>query len=198
MLTRIGAVCAAGLFALGLSVQSADAMMALPKKLNIPTSTAMSTGPKTLAPFAHVRFCKSNPAQCSVSGGRRSVAMTDEKWRQLSRVNSIVNRAIRPVHDRKIGALADHWTLNPRAGDCEDYALTKRAKLLRMGWPSSSLLIATAYAPRVGHHAVLVVRTNKGDYVLDNLRRQIKPWRKTGYRWHKMQSPKNPRYWVKV
>ena len=38
--------------------------------------------------------------------------------------------------------IADYWTLpTDGKGDCEDYALLKRHELIRLGWPSSALLM---------------------------------------------------------
>ncbi|MNL69638.1 hypothetical protein D3C87_1945270 [compost metagenome] len=44
-------------------------------------------------------------------------------------------------------------------------------------------------------HAVLVVKTSKGDLVLDNRSSAIKPWRSTDLRWVKIQSGDNPKRW---
>ena len=44
----------------------------------------------------------------------------------LKSVNNRVNRAIAPRGDRR-----DEWAINVSSGDCEDYALTKRAALIR-------------------------------------------------------------------
>ena len=57
----------------------------------------------------------------------------------------------------------------PRERDCNDYAVTKRHKLLALGWPSSSLLLAKVVVPSGEHHLILVVRTSEEDLVLDNL-----------------------------
>lgn len=152
----------------------------------------------TLAPFAHVLFCVDNPDECTTSGTKKSIYLSAQKWRQLNRINRSINRAIRPVHDLASSGLEDVWSVKPRAGDCEDYALTKRSQLIKMGWPTGALSIATVYAPRVGHHAVLVVRTNRGDYVLDNLKEKILPWKRTGYRWNKVQTPENPMLWATI
>jgi predicted transglutaminase-like cysteine proteinase len=47
-------------------------------------------------------------------------------------------------------------------------------------------------------HAVLTVRTNRGEYVLDNLNKDVLPWSKTGYRFVKRQSQRNPNVWVSL
>lgn len=163
-----------------------------------PMSTRMVLGQNALAPFGHVRFCAINVTECTSSDGEISITITGENWRQLNRVNLATNRAIRPAYDGVVNGLDDSWTLRPAAGDCEDYALTKRSQLIKMGWPSGALSIATVEAPGVGHHAVLVVRTDRGDYVLDNLQRKILPWQRVGYVWIKIQSTGNPRRWFTI
>ena len=42
----------------------------------------------------------------------------------------------------------------------------------------------------------LTVRTDRGDFVLDNMKPQIRRWDKTGYVFIKRQSQKNPQVWV--
>jgi predicted transglutaminase-like cysteine proteinase len=45
-------------------------------------------------------------------------------------------------------------------------------------------------------HAVLTVKTNRGEFVLDNQEPAILPWNKTGYRFVKRQSQSDPNDWV--
>lgn len=47
-------------------------------------------------------------------------------------------------------------------------------------------------------HAVLTVRTDRGDYVLDNLEPQIKPWNETSYDYLKRQSTHYTGAWVSI
>ena len=157
------------------------------------SSSHMATSGSTSAPFGHVVFCKNNGGQCRKRGSGTK-RFSQKSWRQLASVNSSVNRSIRPKDDGKL----DKWQTNVRVGDCEDYALTKRARLLSAGWPSSALLITTGYLRSGSYHAVLVARTDRGDFVLDNLSGSVKPWRRVGYRWKKQQSASNPRQWVKL
>lgn len=83
----------------------------------------------------------------------------------------------------------------PVSGDCEDYAITKRHKLIAQGWPIRSLRLAVARTAWGEGHAVLVVKTSDGDLVLDNLTSAIKPFQKSGLRFLKIQSEDNPRMW---
>ena len=74
------------------------------------------------------------------------------------------------------------WTVSASAGDCEDYVLTKRHQLIRAGIPASSLRIAYVKTRRGEDHAILIVKTNGKDLVLDNLTATIRPLSQTGYR----------------
>jgi predicted transglutaminase-like cysteine proteinase len=154
----------------------------------------------TLAPMAHVVFCMRYPADCEVrhiAFRPRPVELTLERWNELRNVNAEVNRGIVPQANTE-GLFGEKWLISPRAGDCNDYAVTKRHELLARGWPSRSLLLAEVVTSWGEHHLVLVVRTREGDYVLDNLIANIRPWSRTRYQWVKVQSPRAPRFWSTV
>lgn len=196
MLVRVAAITFFTLIAALDSAAAAPAASAIPKSISLPGKTsAMPAGRPTVAPFAHIMFCQSNPSHCRSGGGRGAAKLTARTWTKITAVNARVNRSIQPVNDNPN---RDTWSVSPRKGDCEDFALTKRAKLLRAGLKPSQLIIATARVPGVGNHAVLVVRTDRGDFVLDNLTNKIRPWSRTGYRWLKKQSAENPKRWVSL
>jgi predicted transglutaminase-like cysteine proteinase len=125
------------------------------------------------------------------------MVLAPEDWDELVAVNARVNRNIAPERNND-GSAGKKWALAPEAGDCNDYAVTKRHELLARGWPSSSLLLAEVVTPWEEHHLVLVVRTREDDYVLDNLFEGIRVWSDTSYQWVRIQSPKNPRFWSAV
>lgn len=110
-----------------------------------------------------------------------------------------MNEAIAPVADNVHYGRAEYWTIpTDGEGDCEDYALTKRSELIASGMPMDALRIATARRWDGGAHVVLTVATDRGDYVLDNLRNNIMPWSDTGYAWLERQAANNPWEWVTV
>jgi predicted transglutaminase-like cysteine proteinase len=151
-----------------------------------------------MAPLAHVRFCIENPGQCErrrVSIRKRSVALTAARMTELETVNRVVNAAIRPVSEG-FDVMADRWRIAPATGDCDDYAVTKRAHLLGLGWPSSALLLTQVSHSVNESHLVLTVRTVGGDFVLDNLHRTVRPFARYAGRVEKMQSPVNPANWM--
>ena len=146
----------------------------------------------TLAPFAFVKFCGKNPGDCSRANGPTVAQLTGDRERQLRRVNNQVNRSIRPVNE--IGR-RDRWEADVAQGDCEDFVLTKRRKLISLGWSPRTLRIAVTRTASGEGHAVLVVKTSKGDLVLDNRTAAIKSWQRTDLNWVKIQSAENPRMW---
>jgi len=129
------------------------------------------------APLGYQLMCLKTPSECK-GGGTASVKATADIMDKLTRVNSKVNRSIRPRNDRG----ADVWSANATSGDCEDYALGKRRALIKAGLPASSLRIAYVKTRRGEDHAILVVKTSKGDYALDNLNASVRPLSQTGYR----------------
>ncbi len=151
---------------------------------------------RVAAPFASVVFCTQYPEECRAPRSRNyglEIRLTPTRLSELQDVNLSVNKRIRPVED-----VSDTWSLEPVSGDCEDYAISKRHELIARGWPSQTLRLAVVYTPFGEGHMVLVVKTDKGDMVLDNRNSAIRPWNKTGLRWVMIQSPVNPARWRKV
>jgi predicted transglutaminase-like cysteine proteinase len=118
-----------------------------------------------------------------------------KRWVELVKVNARVNQTIRPARNTR-GVVGEAWIVWPPAGDCNDYAVTKRHELLSRGWPPSVLLLAEVVTSNGKHHLVLVVRTDVGDVVLDNLRPDVRDWRILQYQWKRIQSPADPAFWL--
>ena len=153
---------------------------------------SMSTLPAAAgskAPLGYQLMCLKTPSECK-GGGSTSVKATGDIMSQLTKVNSKVNRSIRPRNDNG----ADVWSASASSGDCEDYVLAKRRALIKAGLPASSLRIAYVKTRRGEGHAILVVKTSKGDYVLDNLNTSVRPLSQSGYRIIS-QSGANPMKW---
>jgi len=123
--------------------------------------------------------------------------MDEVLWVKLRSANDLVNASTTPESDREHYGRAEYWSIvTDGFGDCEDYALTKRKNLIEQGVPSRSLRIAIVRMPGGERHAVLTVATDKGDYVLDNLRSPILPWADTGYVWLSRQGAHGGWEWV--
>ena len=154
---------------------------------------------QVLPPLAHARFCLAYPGQCMRRAGEHPRQSSfEEQLAELASINLRVNREITPQEDGATGGRRDEWVVDTTRGDCEDYALSKRKRLLAMGWSSSKLRIATALTPDGTGHAVLIVRLSDQDVVLDNLTGVIRPWYETGYRFLKIQSDIDPNAWFAV
>lgn len=148
-------------------------------------------GEGVVAPFSYVRFCVKNPSDCAIATGPAEIRLETRSWRALNAVNSEVNRTISPVED---GA-DDTWTAGEATGDCEDYALTKRRRLVAAGIPGRALRLAVVLTEAGEGHAVLVARTDRGDFVLDNRTSDIRGWRDARVTWIKIQSSESPMIW---
>ena len=71
-------------------------------------------------------------------------------------------------------------------------------KLAERGLSLSNLLITVVRKPDGEGHAVLTVRTDKGDLILDNLNDSVKTWNKTPYRFLKRQASDHTGRWVTI
>jgi predicted transglutaminase-like cysteine proteinase len=159
----------------------------------------MHTGGLTSQPIGHFEFCKSHPAECAVvSVDSGPEHMTGKLWREIASVNLAVNTSVKPMSDFDIYGKDEVWAYPHGVGDCEDYVLEKRRILLASGIPVSDLLITVVRKPDGEGHAVLTVRTDKGDFVLDNLSDTVRQWYETGYRFLKRQATDNTGHWVSI
>lgn len=163
-------------------------------------SDAMATGGLTSQPIGHYDFCKQHPGECSIRPASLAPAtLTDGLMRKLLNVTARVNASVKPMSDMDIYGTDEVWAYPDKGvGDCEDYVLEKRRQLSRMGVSLADLLITVVRKPDGEGHAVLTVRTDGGDYVLDNLTDKVKPWDQTGYRFLKRQAIDNTGRWVSI
>ena len=119
---------------------------------------------------------------------------------ELNRINAQVNAYIQPVSNLEHwGTILDHWDYpTDGKGDCKIYALYKRKLLIDEGFPRQALLMTVVRDLQGNGHAVLTVKTNKGDFILDNLVENIRGWNETGYKFVKRQSQENPNVWLSL
>jgi predicted transglutaminase-like cysteine proteinase len=167
---------------------------------DLPLTTALATGTRATAPIGWHDFCARYAGECNTATQRlETIPLTLQTWRLLTSINDKVNDAIEPVTDM------DHWNLAERwdyaedgKGDCDEYVLVKRKRLMQAGLPRQALLITVVRDKKGDGHAVLVVKTDRGDFVLDNQDNRILPWRQTGYQFVKQQSQENQNVWVRI
>lgn len=153
----------------------------------------------TTPPIGHVRYCQENAEECDVrSSGPSQRVLTLDLWRELNDINYTVNSLIQPVTDQEQYRRPEHWAIPTFMGDCEDYVLLKRQMLHRAGWPLNTLLITVVRDQNGGGHAVLTVRTDRGDLILDNQAEQIVTWDQTPYRYLKRQSERDAAQWTAI
>ena len=153
----------------------------------------------TLAPMAYTQFCLRYPGECRTRKIFRGgpIRLSADRRGELARVNAAVNASIVPEPNLQ-GLAGEVWLIGPDRGDCNDYAVTKRHELLKNGLPSSALRLSVIKTASGIGHLVLLVAITEQDVVLDNLTEEIRPWQTTDYRWLKIQSAANPRFWEKV
>lgn len=137
-----------------------------------------------------VEFCNRNPEECVVDLRQpETLPMTEGLAALLSSVNLSVNRALIPVTDQNHWGLVDLWSYpTDGLGDCEDYQLLKRRLLIEAGLPRRALRMTVVIDENGEGHAVLTVRTDHGDLILDNKTDEVLEWFRTNYRYIKRES----------
>lgn len=158
----------------------------------------VSVGKVTSAPIGWVDFCAGHKQECAPApAAPRDVVLTERSFRDLDRVNRWVNESIEPLTDMEHWGTVEKWSYpDDGYGDCEDYVLLKRRMLIAAGWPRAALLITVVRDEKDEGHAVLTVKTDKGEFILDNQAEDVLPWNRTGYRFVKRQSQSDPNAWV--
>ena len=128
-------------------------------------------------------FCRRYPSECAVDTSEPAkIAMTPELWKTIVAVNRRVNGRIRPMTDKAHWGVVDRWDLpEDGLGDCEDYQLLKRKLLAERGLPRRAMRMTVVIDELNEGHAVLMIRSDKGDYILDNKTNAVLPWGETGY-----------------
>lgn len=158
----------------------------------------MQVGNWANPPVGYIDFCKNFHSECAARGDDQPEQLTEARWRDLQDVNRAVNRAVSPVTDLEYYRQDEVWTLPDAFGDCEDYVLLKRKRLVELGWPTGALLVTVVFDEIGDGHAVLLARTTLGDFVLDNKTNKIRRWYETAYHFVKRQSVSDPNHWVSV
>jgi predicted transglutaminase-like cysteine proteinase len=184
--------------ALALSGTAAADPATVPRGLDY-ASPFMRVFGLTQPPYGFVQFCERLPQECAQ--GRQEEQRfhaSRERLAELDALNRAVNHEIEPVTDIELYGQTDYWTIPAAKGDCEDYALVKRKRLMALGWPASALLMTVVRDEKGEGHAVLTARTMQGDFILDNKTDEIRVWHRTRYDFVMRQSYLNPRIWMSL
>lgn len=161
--------------------------------------SAMVTGRVTSQPIGHYEFCQRFLAECQVrSRDETPLAMSDELLARLEQLTAKINAAVQPMSDLDLYGVEEYWGYPMDAGDCEDYVLEKRRILMKEGVSPSNLLITVLRRASGEGHAVLTVRTDQGDVILDNLNDVVMNWDETSYSFLKRQSTTHTGRWVTI
>lgn len=194
---KFATLVAAGI-ALGMMATGAGAQAQKPS----PTTTAslattgaaieIARGGDSRAPIGWVEFCskRAYAAECAVDTSEpERVEMTPKLWRLVTATNLKVNRDIEPITDMDHWGVVERWDMaEDGKGDCEEYVNIKRKRLVEAGVPRRALRVVVVIDDENAGHAVLMLRTDRGDYILDNKRNAVLIWHQTGYVYIKRES----------
>ncbi len=160
----------------------------------------MQTNGRTTQPVGHYELCKRSPIECNQKTANSApVELTRSLWSEIVAINTDVNTAVTPRTDMEMWGVEEYWSYPTNgAGDCEDYVLEKRRRLMELGVPAGNLLVTVVRQPNGEGHAVLTVRTTLGEFILDNLDTRVMAWDKTPYTYLKRQSEKNSGVWIAI
>jgi predicted transglutaminase-like cysteine proteinase len=167
----------------------------------LPKTSWTPVGGETAVPYGWVDFCGRHAEECTL--GKLSpvdVHLTRAVWKTLADVNAMANTTIQPLSNLDHwGTTLDHWDYPVDGkGDCKIYALFKRKLLVARGFPRQALLMTIVRDLSGEGHAVLTVKTDRGDFVLDNLADDVRPWSATGYAYFKRQAQDDPNVWLSL
>ncbi|EGP58604.1 transglutaminase-like cysteine peptidase [Agrobacterium tumefaciens] len=182
-----------------LSAVAAGLMTAASAMAETKGSPSMVTGGITSQPIGHYEFCQKYADECNIrSKMTPPPRVTDYGWGVVREINTSVNTTVVAMTDQEIYGKDEVWEYPTTAGDCEDFVLLKRKKLIERGFSVADLLITVVRKPDGEGHAVLTLRTTDGDYILDNLTDDVKLWTDTNYTYLKRQASFNTGRWVSI
>ena len=182
-------------------VMLAGTVASVPQAAAAPARATYATiGARTSVPYGWVDFCNRYSTECDVQAlDAVDIDLTSAALSDIERVNRKINMAVQPVTDMDHWGVVDRWDYpTDGKGDCEDYALLKRKILMHDGYPRQALLITVVKDHEGAGHAILTIKTNQGEFVLDNLDDKVLPWADTGYRFIKRQSQEDPNLWQSI
>src|SRR6516225_8507149 len=157
--------------------------------------TQMPTGAPAIPPAGFLGFCAKHLPECLSRGQEpTTIELTDERRQAIEAVQTTINASITPRLDP-----AHVWDYSTDGtGDCNKFALTKRRELIAQGFPKGAVLLATATTERGEGHLVVVVRTDRGDFVLHNRVAHVVDWSSLPYHWVSVQSQQSPVRWLSI
>lgn len=183
-LCRIATALIAGaMLLMGTIAANADFVATLP--FAQPTHPAGPAKPTA----AWTQFCSQVPEECQIDLTEPAlIQLTPLNWALLEIINQRINREIQPRTDQEHWGVVDRWDYPEDGyGDCEDYQLLKRKLLIAAGLPRRAMRMTVVLDKNGGGHAVLMILTSRGDFVLDNHTDAVLAWTETGYEFIKRE-----------
>lgn len=189
-----------GFIAAAVAIGMAAFILAMPVRADQVDFTNPAFAPAggiTSIPVGASEFCKSHRSECKANPRAvQAMGLSEARWNELVQINNVVNAAVVAITDEDYYKVAEYWAYPDGYGDCEDFALAKRKALIEAGWNPSTLLMTVVRESKGTGHAVLMVRTDRGDLVLDNQDGRVLLWNETPYQFLKRQSQADAGQWV--
>jgi predicted transglutaminase-like cysteine proteinase len=145
-------------------------------------------------PWGFYGFCRENPVECEPT---EQAVVSAALIPEIDRINRETNTAIAYKAENN-GPGFDKWTVSPTEGDCDDYTVTKRQRLIELGVPRGAMRIAFVQRLDETPHIFLIVSTTSGDFVLDNFSDEIYELERAMVLNISVQDSANPQRWWQV
>ena len=168
---------------LGLTLVLGGAATQAQTLASLPSSQPIDKNGSARPVAAWTQFCERQPQECRIDVSEPThIELTPQVWRAIVAVNRRVNTRIKPLTDKEHWGVVDSWDFpDDGYGDCEDYQLLKRKTLVERGLSRRAMRMTVVIDEHGEGHAVLMVRTDRGDFILDNKTNAVLPWNQTGY-----------------
>jgi predicted transglutaminase-like cysteine proteinase len=189
-----------GFIAAAVAIGMAAFILAMPARADQVDFTNPAFAPAggiTSIPVGASEFCKAHRSECKANPRAvEAMGLSEARWNELVQINNVINAGVVAITDEDYYKVAEYWAYPDGYGDCEDFALAKRKALIEAGWNPSTLLMTVVRESKGTGHAVLMVRTDRGDLVLDNQDGRVLLWNETPYQFLKRQSQADAGQWV--
>ena len=129
------------------------------------------------------------------------ITLTPEIWKYIQFINTCRNDNIHYIKDAQHYGKSEHWCFpDDGEGDCEDIAIAKQYDIrnaLKFFAPLATCWVHPSRSKgQKGYHAVCLVDTDYGTYVLDNRYPSVFHFEDCNYLWHKRE--REDETWVKI
>lgn len=157
-----------------------------PSQVDIPPMGNLQRNFRQWVEYCNREGLAFNDGACDMLDGTTPAAPI-EYTHELEVILANVNRSVNNTYAFRDDMGPDHWTSEPHTyADCDDYVLAKRRILMEeygLPWQALQPTICKERLSRTDH-LVLLVNTDNGYFVMDNVRNEIIRWdRLSGYIW---------------